>query len=294
VLKELQEAYRKWDAELIPPRWKEKAGMKKTGKADGAARDDRGPEVQEAVPALIAALKDEGRRRDAADALGAIGPGAKAAVPALLAVLKDRDAYTRSRVAYALGSIGPEAKVSVPALIEVSKQEAECVRLEACTALIRLGKADAGIPPLLKLLKEDSKRRTDSFLNRIGGALLANDIFYRRKYLGPESTEAVPVLVRALKDENEGVRSFAWLALMRIGPGAKEAVPALAGMLKDKEHTTRSRAALALGHIGPQAKEAFPALIQSLRGCWDLEYCETAAEALKKIDPKAAAKAGVR
>ena len=52
-----------------------------------------GAEAEPAVPALTAALDDEGLsvRRDAAKALGAIGPGARAAVPALITSLDDRN-----------------------------------------------------------------------------------------------------------------------------------------------------------------------------------------------------------
>ena len=55
----------------------------------------------------------------------------------------------------------------------------------------------------------------------------------------------------------------------------------------------RKRAAQILGELGPGAKEAVPALLQSLR---DRENAvrDAAAAALKQIDPKAAAKAGVR
>ncbi len=73
-----------------------------------------GPAAKEAVPALIAALKDE-YRWVAASALGKIGP---AAVPALIAALKDEDGSVRVSAAFALGWIGPAA---FPSLIAALK-----------------------------------------------------------------------------------------------------------------------------------------------------------------------------
>ena len=66
-----------------------------------------------------------------------------------------------------------------------------------------------------------------------------------------------------------------------------------AGVLESETTMVRKRAAQILGEFGPGAKGAVPALLQSLR---DRENAvrEAASAALKQIDPKAAAKAGVR
>ncbi len=55
-------------------------------------------------------------RERAALALGLIGPAAKEAVPALIATLRDEDGLVRGYAAYALGEIGPAANEAVPAL----------------------------------------------------------------------------------------------------------------------------------------------------------------------------------
>jgi HEAT repeat protein len=85
-----------------------------------------GPAAKEAVPDLIAALKDQEEdvrsnpadpllkdlgghvRRAAARALGRIGPAAKEAVPDLIAALKDQDWSVRHNVALALEEIRPK------------------------------------------------------------------------------------------------------------------------------------------------------------------------------------------
>src|SRR5262249_21904848 len=78
------------------------------------------------------------------------------------------------------------------------------------------------------------------------------------KGIGPEGKAAAPALIRALRDEDSGVRCDAATALGKVGPVTKEVVPALAAALADKE--VRSSAADALGEIGPTAREAIPAL----------------------------------
>ncbi len=71
-----------------------------------------GPEAKDAVPALIAALKDpdEKVRERAAESLDRIGPAAKDAVPALIAALKDSNEDVRNKAAGALRRIDPTAK----------------------------------------------------------------------------------------------------------------------------------------------------------------------------------------
>jgi hypothetical protein len=52
-------------------------------------------------------------------------------------------------------------------------------------------------------------------------------------------------------------------------------------------------AAASLGRIGPDAREAVPALTEIAEQHDNEDEYSTVAEALKQIDPKAAAKAGV-
>ena len=78
-----------------------------------------------------------------------------------------------------------------------------------------------------------------------------------------ESTDLVPVLIAALTDNYIGVRITVWEAL---------------------------------GNHGPAAKAAIPGLIKAMKsdGRYNGSIREKAANALRKIDPDAAAKAGVR
>ena len=47
-------------------------------------------------------------------ALGEIGPDAREAVPALIALVKDKEVEVRGAAVYALGEIGPPAKQRFP------------------------------------------------------------------------------------------------------------------------------------------------------------------------------------
>ena len=123
--------------------------------------------------------------------------------------------------------------------------------------------------------------------------------------IGPDAKDAVPALVEALKDNNDGVRRYeeTWLhpkkedgpsrlrrsiveALGRIGPEAKEAVPLIVRSLKDDyDPNVRVAAVEALGEIGSEATEAVPALVEALED-YDSEVGQRAAKALKKIKGK--------
>jgi hypothetical protein len=140
---------------------------------------------------------------------------------------------------------------------------------------------------------------------------------------------AVPVLVDLLKDEARSVRWESLGALMKTGPEAEAALPALLVILRDRRehHITREGAVIALVHtdqeqgvtaclevlreegredlsvrleairllkeLGPDARKAVPAMTEALRDPEQLVR-EEAAAALERIDPEAAAEAGIR
>lgn len=80
--------------------------------------------------------------------------------------------------------------------------------------------------------------------------------------LGPAARDALPVLIRATRDENEEVRLWAVTAIRRIGPGAREAAPALLIVLSDDVREVQHAARGALEAIGPAA---VPSLLPALR-----------------------------
>jgi HEAT repeat protein len=76
---------------------------------------------------------------------------------------------------------------------------------------------------------------------------------------------ALPELLGAMKDGVPAVRRSAVLALTKFGPEAKEAVPVLVFALKDSDGSTRALAAQALGEIGGEPERVVPALCLAFR-----------------------------
>jgi len=109
-----------------------------------------------AVPQLITALNDTrpAIRRQATDALSAIGPDASAAADALLALLSDTDPIVRSYAGIALSSVDPEGRL-LPALLTMVLSQQQPLRLEALYALERYQeRALPVLPDLLPLLSD--------------------------------------------------------------------------------------------------------------------------------------------
>jgi HEAT repeat protein len=270
-----------------------------------------GPEAQATLPALKTALKDrststalvaalalwrvdrgnkaalamlsQGMNSDdcqlAADALVKIGPEA---VPVLLNAFKSKRPLARAHAADALARIGPRARAAVPALTEALKDPDTCT--EATVALGHLGAAAReAVPALRRVLKVPEGR------NRVAAAVALWRIEGRGE-------TAFPILKAALKDTDEFVRGGAAEAVAEVGPGATWGVPALIEALKDPNPYVRDCAALALYRLGPSAKAAVPALLRRLSepDKPGVKRSGAVEEALKGLDPEAAAKAGLR
>ncbi len=103
---------------------------------------DRSPE---AVEALTRALSDSSDwvRRNATEALGAIGKPAPETVPALGQLLSDELEWIRDNAARALAKIGPDAGAAVPSLVVALRDESRYVRFNAGVALRRIDTDDA-------------------------------------------------------------------------------------------------------------------------------------------------------
>lgn len=272
-----------------------------------SALGDIGPA---ALADLIAALEHENTqvRVGAAGALHRIGPKARDAVDPLVKMLKEDEPRTCRAAIYGLMGIGREAKGAVPALTEALTHEDFHTQYWACRALREIGpEASEAVPALLRLLTEgvpSVRRHAAQALGGIGPAI---------------GDKAVDALARALKDPLEPVREDAVIALGQLGPFAKSAAPAIeetlaAGPLAARFPAARALwlvtgetelavdvlidqlddviwrydAADTLGEIGPSAKKAVPALVELLESDQaDEDLRNTAAQALKRIDPKA-------
>jgi HEAT repeat protein len=134
-----------------------------------------------------------------------------------------RDIIHRA-VLEALGDIGPNAKAAVPAIRSALKAQNGFVRASACVAFWKItAQVGPAVEPMVELLEKGNwsdKRQSATGLGRMGSAAEA----------------AIPALVRALNDPDDGVRWDAAVALGCIGSKAREAIPALIELLKKDEN----------------------------------------------------------
>jgi HEAT repeat protein len=241
-----------------------------------SGRDEAG-----ALRGLERALDDEAAavRAAAAEGLGRWGRGAGSALPLLTKKLSDCDTAVRVAAARSLWLIDDEVDQVVPVLIDALNDRS--VGWQAPFVLGEIGpQASGAIPALVEALKRE---RVPHPLRTPPSAALA---------LGLIGSAAVPDLITALLDDKASVRTGAAIALGFIGSPAKDAVPTLITLLKDKELEVREASALSLGAIGTETKEIIPALKELIRD-EDIFVSNAAAAALRKIDPAAAAEAGL-
>src|SRR5262249_25850826 len=118
-----------------------------------------GPVGAEAVPALVAALKqdDPTARWQAARALGKIGAPSVPAVPELARLtISDPDPLVREHAAEALGDIGSPATDGIPALVQALRDPVARVRRDAVRALGQMGPTAKCVLAEIRALGQDS------------------------------------------------------------------------------------------------------------------------------------------
>jgi HEAT repeat protein len=199
------------------------------------------------VGPLVRALKDGDPRvrYEAANALGRLGPGAREAVPALLAALKEPagdfpaappDTTNHSRpwrrdpacaAAVALGWVakedGPAAEV-VTALAETLKSGDGARRAAAAHGLAQLKAAARPAVPALTAALSDSLGAADE--PGVGPAAV-QALDWSAPWTPPLDGEVVAALTRAVDARNRETRHFAITTLGHSGQGAAAALPRL-------------------------------------------------------------------
>jgi HEAT repeat protein len=109
--------------------------------------------------------------------------------------------------------------------------------------------------------------------------------------LGPAAKAAVPSLILVLKGTDIGMKASAMEALGKIHSDPDVTIPLLVPYLTND--ALNDCAASSLGDYGSLAREVFPKIVPLLKDK-DKSVRRAARSALKKIDPEAAAKAGVK
>lgn len=227
----------------------------------------------EALPLAIEGMGDKEAevRVAAVDAVERLCPGARKAAELLAPGLTDSDAWVRCTAVRAMGRIySRNPAVLGPISTALADKEVQ-VRVAAAEVLREIGPpARAAIPGLTKVLAS-----TDYGASRAPAASAMARI-------GPDSAEAVSVLLDVMLDANSGAQSEAAEALRHLVPEARGAVPVLTKALGHAWPWTREVAAAALGAIGPDAAPAVPVLV-ALLDSDDSNVREAAAFALARI-----------
>jgi HEAT repeat protein len=173
-----------------------------------------GPKAEEAVPSLVAALRDDDEdvRVMVAAALGQIGNKAAVAMPALLVAVKGDSDKVRQRAASAMLAVPEKFYVAIPPLVRAMEDEGPTVRRAVAEALV--GKPDGDEKPvpvdrLTRTLRNDRRVET-----RCSAALL---LAVRQQ----EADQVVGDLQYALdNDQDNYVRWCAKWALSVLRPGS--------------------------------------------------------------------------
>jgi HEAT repeat protein len=104
------------------------------------------------------------------------------------------------------------------------------------------------------------------------------------RYEEPQRGAALPALLGALQDEDEWVSCMAAKSLAYYRAGAPQAVPAIVKLLRSEKPILRGHAAKILGEFGPAASSAIPVL-QKARHDADKFVREAAEKALEAVSP---------
>jgi hypothetical protein len=174
--------------------------------------------------------------------------------------------------------MGPAASAAAPALRRRLRDNDAWVARDAAVALWRMG--------------QHREETIKTLIERLKDAHMAVYVAEDLASLGPGASLSLPALTAKLKHWDALVRMQAAVALCRIGDRYEDALPVLEQALQNRSVQVGVWAAEYLGELGPKAKPAVPALVQALRH-EDFEIHRAVVQALIKIDPQAAQRAGV-
>jgi HEAT repeat protein len=220
--------------------------------------------------ALVTALAADPEAKVRANAAGALGKIAdpRGAVPALIAALRDDDLSVRTTAARSLGNYGPKAAPAAPVLATRLKDKNDWDAMAAAIALTRIDPIrDDGIRLLVALSRDPKDRDLQSFA--LGGLVYELD---HPELLSRHIKIVAPALLALLKDEggpekddNVKLRRTAVYGLAVFRPALKEAMPDLTAALKDRDKYVRLAAIEALSRMDPKNADIAKALVSELK-----------------------------
>lgn len=221
-----------------------------------------------ALPFLFRGLKSPNFGEDVVIAIRAIGLEVEDIQP-LIAEMSVAHLHLDDHfvLKLALAEIGPPA---VRPLVQILK-EADGTRFDLAADILGwLGKKAAGAAPELYALARDFKKKSkelksvnENDIERAGASLgKAVDIMGIFRHMG---SEAVPILVGGLKENDPDMTYFCLSSIRDIGKEAKEAVSEVLPFLDDPSPFLRSTAVFTLEAIAPEDSEVLMKIIAALQ-----------------------------
>jgi HEAT repeat protein len=195
----------------------------------------------------------------------------------------DYAVFWHRRAAQACGALGEPAEGAFPAMAEAMNDPQAAS--DVGNALSRM--MPKSVPVLTNILATG---------NVIARSRAADNLVTAFSHPEVESM-ARTALLNALHDSDPGVRMAVASAFQFWNKRLDLVVPALTEALNDPNPSVRGNAASSLGNFGKAAKAAVPAMVRLLRDTNPYvsgTIGDRAAQMLLKIDPQAAAKAGVK
>jgi HEAT repeat protein len=206
----------------------------------------------EAVPGLIAALKDDKSAFWALIILRDIGPAAKDAIPAIVEKLSDKKAEIRREAVLTLGVFGDAAISAIPKITALLGDEN--VGTAATFVLGELGQ----IPAAAEATVRANAKSADQLLSTASLWALAR-VHPEDKELRREATET---LIARLKEKDAFVRVAAARALAALPPAPEITAPIWDKALENADENTLRQALDAFAALGAPA---VPRLIEALK-----------------------------
>jgi hypothetical protein len=218
------------------------------------------------------------RSREAASfALGRIGPEG---IKALREELGEQDFSRQMWALRGLAEAGPGSEAAGSALRAALADGNPSIRILAAKALWRIEKKpDDALPVLVAVLRAHRPSRDSAHAQSAQDAEAALEVLGE---MGPAAAKAIPEVEALLRDGFWGTAE----ALCRIQPGSATGL----AYLKRDLARTHTNALVPLRKLGPLARPLVPALVQYLR---EEDYRPDAVEALRLVDPDAAAEIGL-
>lgn len=272
----------------------------------------------EAIPALVRVLETDTSpsvRTVTADTIALIKPSpydpyaglllawkSGVVVPALLRATRDKDDDVRADAVFAFRVMHPKPTAAVPAIRIALRDRNVEVRVQAACALAEVADAHVAVPAMLDALRSTTEERP-AYTGPPGMGNSGTEHEAISDALSGINSAGLPLLFKAATDKSRFVRagvarSFA--GRMRFyeadseRPMREQALRVVLNLLKDPDRFVRENAARAVWCLADKGEAAvIPHLKEALKDT-DKSVRQYAADALKKVDPQAAAKAGIK